>query len=64
VCLRRIEDSSFALCILPMRRVIVYGLAGGVLLALLKLLEYKHFVRAYIGASVSERTTGCKEPGE
>lgn len=30
-----------------MRRVIVYGLAGGVLLALLKLLEYKHFVHAY-----------------
>ncbi len=30
-----------------MKRVILYGLAGGVLLALLKLLEYKHFVRAY-----------------
>jgi NarL family two-component system response regulator LiaR len=29
------------------RRIILYGLAGGVLLALLKLLEYKHFVRAY-----------------
>jgi two-component system, NarL family, response regulator LiaR len=29
------------------RRIIVYGLAGGVLLALLKLLEYKHFVHAY-----------------
>ena len=30
-----------------MRRVILYGLLGGVLLALLKLLEYKHFVHAY-----------------
>jgi DNA-binding CsgD family transcriptional regulator len=30
-----------------MRRAILYGLAGGVLLALLKLLEYQHFVRAY-----------------
>jgi DNA-binding CsgD family transcriptional regulator len=30
-----------------MRRVVLYGLAGGVLLALLKLLEYKHFVHAY-----------------
>lgn len=29
------------------KRVILYGLAGGVLLALLKLLEYKHFVHAY-----------------
>lgn len=30
-----------------MRRVILYGLVGGVLIALLKALEYKHFVRAY-----------------
>ena len=30
-----------------MKRVILYGLAGGILIALLKLLEYKHFVRAY-----------------
>ena len=30
-----------------MKRVILYGLAGGVLIALLKVLEYKHFVRAY-----------------
>lgn len=30
-----------------MRRVILYGLAGGVLIALLKILEYQHFVRAY-----------------
>jgi NarL family two-component system response regulator LiaR len=30
-----------------MKRVVLYGLAGGVLLALLKLLEYKHFVHAY-----------------
>ena len=30
-----------------MKRVILYGLAGGLLIALLKLLEYKHFVRAY-----------------
>jgi NarL family two-component system response regulator LiaR len=31
----------------PVRRVVLYGLAGGVLLALLKLIEYKHFVHAY-----------------
>ncbi len=30
-----------------MKRAILYGLAGGLLIALLKLLEYKHFVRAY-----------------
>ena len=30
-----------------MRRVVLYGLAGGVLIALLKIIEYKHFVRAY-----------------
>jgi DNA-binding CsgD family transcriptional regulator len=29
------------------RRAILYGLAGGILIALLKVLEYKHFVRAY-----------------
>lgn len=29
------------------KRVVFYGLVGGVLIALLKLLEYKHFVRAY-----------------
>src|SRR5262245_29905368 len=32
-----------------MKRVIGYGLLGGVLIALLKLLEYKYFVRAYPG---------------
>lgn len=31
----------------PMRRVLLYGLAGGVLLALLKVVEYQYFVRAY-----------------
>ena len=30
-----------------MKRVVVYGLAGGVLIALLKVLEYQYFVRAY-----------------
>jgi two-component system, NarL family, response regulator LiaR len=30
-----------------LKRVLVYGLIGGVLLALLELLEYRHFVRAY-----------------
>ena len=30
-----------------MKHVILYGLAGGVLIALLKVLEYEHFVRAY-----------------
>ena len=32
-----------------MRRVIFYGLLGGVLLALLKILEYQYVVRAYPG---------------
>ena len=30
-----------------MKQVILYGLAGGVLIALLKVIEYEHFVRAY-----------------
>ena len=30
-----------------LRRILVYGLAGGVLIALLKLVEYRHFVHAY-----------------
>jgi DNA-binding CsgD family transcriptional regulator len=29
------------------RRALFYGLLGGVLIALLEVLEYKHFVRAY-----------------
>jgi len=29
------------------KRTIGYGLAGGILIALLKVLEYKHFVHAY-----------------
>lgn len=36
-----------ALCSPPVKRIILYGLVGGVLIALLKILEYKHFVRAY-----------------
>lgn len=31
----------------PLKRVILYGLSGGVLIALLKLIEYQYFVRAY-----------------
>jgi len=31
------------------KRIILYGLAGGVLLALLKVLEYQYVVRAYPG---------------
>jgi DNA-binding CsgD family transcriptional regulator len=31
------------------RRVLVYGLLGGVLIALLKVIEYKHFVHTYPG---------------
>jgi hypothetical protein len=34
---------------LPVRRVILYAVAGGILLALLKILEYQYFVRAYPG---------------
>jgi NarL family two-component system response regulator LiaR len=33
----------------PVKRVILYGLAGGVLLVLLKVLEYQYVVRAYPG---------------
>lgn len=32
-----------------MRQAVVYGLVGGVLIALLKLIEYKYLVRAYPG---------------
>lgn len=32
-----------------MRRVLLYGALGGVLIAALKLLEYRHFVHAYPG---------------
>lgn len=32
-----------------MRRVLLYGVIGGVLIALLKVIEYQHFVRAYPG---------------
>lgn len=31
------------------KQVLLYGIAGGVLIALLKLIEYKHFVREYPG---------------
>lgn len=30
-----------------MKRVLLYGVVGGVLIALLRLIEYQHFVRAY-----------------
>ena len=32
-----------------MRRILFYGVAGGLLIAVLKLIEYKHFVHAYPG---------------
>jgi len=32
-----------------MKRVLLYGSAGGALIALLKLIEYKYFVRSYPG---------------
>ena len=32
-----------------MKRVLLYGAIGGVLIALLKLIEYQYFVRAYPG---------------
>jgi NarL family two-component system response regulator LiaR len=38
------EVTSYAPAV---KRVVLYGLAGGVLIALLKALEYKHFVRSY-----------------
>lgn len=34
---------------LPVKRILFYSLAGGALLALLKILEYQYFVRAYPG---------------
>lgn len=30
-----------------MKRILLYGTAGGLLIALLKVIEYKHFVHAY-----------------
>jgi NarL family two-component system response regulator LiaR len=30
-----------------MKRILLYGAAGGLLIALLKVIEYKHFVHAY-----------------
>src|SRR5262245_35849707 len=36
-----------ALCSRPVKRVIGYGLVGGVLIALLKVIEYQYFVRLY-----------------
>ncbi|HUP58850.1 MAG TPA: LuxR C-terminal-related transcriptional regulator [Thermoanaerobaculia bacterium] len=30
-----------------MKRILLYGTIGGILIALLKLIEYQHFVRAY-----------------
>ena len=59
-----------------MKRVLVYGAAGGVLLVLLQLLEYQHFVRTVptawyggaiavfftvVGAWVGVRWTGRRE---
>lgn len=32
-----------------MKRVLLYGAAGGILIALLKLIEYQYFVRAFPG---------------
>jgi len=32
-----------------LKRILLYGAAGGALIALLKLIEYKHFVQAYPG---------------
>jgi DNA-binding CsgD family transcriptional regulator len=32
-----------------MKRVLLYGFVGGVLITLLKFIEYQHFVRAYPG---------------
>ena len=32
-----------------MKRILLYGTIGGILIALLKLIEYQHFVRAYPG---------------
>jgi DNA-binding CsgD family transcriptional regulator len=43
----RVAAGSGGLCSPPVKRAIFYGLAGGALLALLKVLEYKHFVHAY-----------------
>ena len=31
------------------KQVLLYGAAGGVLIAILKVIEYKHFIRAYPG---------------
>lgn len=59
-----------------MKRVLLYALVGGVLITLLKLIEYQHFVRAYpaelygglialiftvVGGYLGLRWTGKKE---
>ena len=31
------------------KQILLYGVAGGVLIAILKVIEYKHFIRAYPG---------------
>lgn len=33
--------------LVPLKRILLYAAAGGVVIALLRLLEYKHFVGAY-----------------
>ena len=35
------------LCSSPLRRVLFYGLLGGAAIALLRIVEYQHFVHAY-----------------
>jgi DNA-binding CsgD family transcriptional regulator len=44
---RPIVEMAVALDCLRLKRIVLYGLAGGLLIALLEFIEYKHFVRAY-----------------
>lgn len=59
-----------------MKRILLYGTAGGLLIALLKVIEYRHFVQAYpteiygglvaliftaVGISLGIRATRTKE---
>lgn len=44
---QRGRESKSRAFVVAMKRLLLYGSIGGVLIALLKVIEYQHFVRAY-----------------
>ena len=44
---RRLPTATCKLLLLMVKQVVLYGAVGGVLIALLKFIEYKHFIREY-----------------